>query len=677
MPNRLAESTSPYLQQHADNPVDWQEWGPDALAEAVRRDVPIFLSIGYAACHWCHVMANESFSDEGTAAMINADFVAIKVDREERPDLDAVYMDATVGLTGQGGWPMSVWLTPEGLPFHAGTYFPPEPRHGMPSFPQVLTAVTEAWQQRRDEVNAGAADIAAQLAARRVGLPPGDVSADDIDRAIGLLSTDFDAVRGGFGGAPKFPPSMIMTALVSAAGAGGPAGESAWQMASSTLAAMARGGLYDQLAGGFARYSTDSGWVVPHFEKMLYDNALLLPAYLRAGREADRRGEDPKPYDRVVTETIDWLATELRTEQGAFASALDADSLDDHGHHAEGAAYVWTPDQLTAALGPEDGPWLASALSITADGTFEHGTSVAQRLDEPEDLDRFDTLCATLLEVRRQRPAPVRDDKVVTAWNGWLIAALAEAGMVLEHSAWVELARTAAEHVWQVHRVDGRLRRTSRDGRASSALAVAEDHAALAHGFDVLAQATGDPAWLERAEQLLIMLDDRFATPEGGLYDTADDAEQLYARPRDLTENATPSGTTAALIAYRLHARLTGDQHWTERADGLAASTAELLRRAPRAAGWPLLDAITEHGERAPVEVAVLGEGSAADELTRTAWRHAPAGSTIIGVAEPVPGFGVLEGKTAIDGRATAYVCRHFTCQRPVHTVTELIAQLA
>lgn len=427
MPNRLADATSPYLLQHADNPVDWWPWGPEAFEEARRRGVPVLLSVGYAACHWCHVMAHESFEDEKVAEYANEHFVAVKVDREERPDVDAVYMEAVQAATGQGGWPMTVFLTPDKDPFYFGTYFPPEPRHGMPGFRQVLEGVDAAWRERRDEVGEVAARIRADLAERAavytvgsgVHQPPGEA---DLHQALVGLSRGFDAARGGFGGAPKFPPSMAVEFLLrhhARTGSG-----VALEMAARTCEAMARGGIHDQLGGGFARYSVDAEWVVPHFEKMLYDNALLLRTYLHLWRSTG-----DALARRVALGTADFLLRELRTPEGGFASALDADSLDPAtGKSVEGAYYAWTPEQLAEVLGAEDGATAAELFAVTPEGTFEHGTSVLQLPADPADPAAYERIRAGLLAARSRRPAPARDDKVVAAWNGLAIAALAEAG---------------------------------------------------------------------------------------------------------------------------------------------------------------------------------------------------------------------------------------------------------
>ena len=552
MPNRLARATSPYLLQHAENPVEWWEWGDEAFAEAARSGRPVLLSVGYAACHWCHVMAHESFEDEGTAARMNERFVNVKVDREERPDVDTVYMAATQALTGQGGWPMTVFLTPDRKPFYAGTYFPPTPRQGMPAFTQVLDAVSAAWDDRREEVVSSAAGIASQLSEQRLVSAPGSVSPADLDAARVGLARDFDPTYGGFGRAPKFPPSMVLEALLRD---GSP---DALDMARRTCTAMARGGIYDQLGGGFARYSVDAQWVVPHFEKMLYDNALLLGVYTHLWR----RTADPLAA-RVVEETVGWLLRELRTPQGAFASSLDADSLDPSGHLHEGAFYAWTPAELVEVLGPEDGAWAARVFSVTEAGTFEHGASTLQRPGVGEESpDRLEEVRARLADAREQRARPGRDDKVVAAWNGWLLDALAEAAVVFDRPDWLEAATRAGALLWELHWDDDarRLRRTSRDGRPGTAVGILEDYGALAAAFVRLGCATGEATWVDRARALLAVVGEQFADGQGGYFDTAADAEALYTRPQDPTDNATPSGLSATLRALRLMARLTGEE---------------------------------------------------------------------------------------------------------------------
>src|SRR4051794_39773561 len=450
MPNRLAGATSPYLLQHRENPVDWWEWGPEAFEEARRLSKPLLISIGYAACHWCHVMAHESFEDEATAAQMNAGFVCVKVDREERPDVDAVYITATQALTGSGGWPMTVFTTPDGAPFYCGTYFPPRPHPQLPSFRQVLSAVSEAWATRREELEGAGTRIVEGISSRLDLGAPSPLSGDLLDQAVARLADDWDRRHGGFGGAPKFPPSMLLEFLLRAHARRGD--QNTLGMAVRTAEAMARGGIYDQLAGGFARYAVDAEWVVPHFEKMLYDNALLLRVYSHLWRST---GLDWAR--RVADETAAFLLRDLRTPEGGFASALDADT-----DGVEGLTYVWTPEQLVAVLGEDDGRWAAEVFEVTDRGTFEDGASTLQFLRDTDERPRLDDVRRRLLAARAARPQPARDDKVVTAWNGLAIAALAEHGVLTGTAESLDAAAAAADLVVRVHLVDGRLRRASR-----------------------------------------------------------------------------------------------------------------------------------------------------------------------------------------------------------------------
>jgi uncharacterized protein YyaL (SSP411 family) len=663
--NRLATATSPYLLQHAENPVHWWPWSDDAFDAAAERQVPVFLSVGYAACHWCHVMAHESFEDQQTAALINEHFVAIKVDREERPDVDAVYMQATQALTGQGGWPMSVFLTPDRKPFYAGTYFPPTPRHGLPSFQQVLQAITAAWRDRQAEILDSASQIARQLSVQQTPGGSEMPTAAECAESILLLQREFDPAPGGFGRAPKFPPSMVLEALLR------DGGEAAMLMAGQTLEGMARGGIYDQIGGGFSRYSVDAGWVVPHFEKMLYDNALLVGVYAHWWR----RTRNPLA-ERIVTETVAWLEREMRTEHGAFAASLDADSKDDHGELREGAYYVWNRDQLAAALGEEDMAWAAGVFSVTPTGTFEHGASTLQ-LRADHDQGRLADVRERLRMARDQRSRPGRDDKVVAAWNALLVDALVQAAMIFARPEWLQMATWAAEHIWQLHWRDGRLRRTSRDGVAGEAFGILEDYAVLALAAVRLAAVHAEPLWLSRAEQLLDVIMKQFNDTAGGFFDTAADAERLYARPQDPTDNATPSGLSAAVHALRLMAELTGEDRYAARADRAAASASELVRRAPRFAGWLLADAISQTSRQGPVQVAVVGPDDAArTEMVLVAHQLAPAGSVVVAGTPDQEGLTLLADRPLINNSPTAYVCRHFVCKLPVTSVNDLASQL-
>jgi uncharacterized protein len=663
--NRLKDATSPYLLQHAGNPVDWHPWGEEAFEEARRRDVPLLISVGYSACHWCHVMAHESFEDHETARLMNENFVNIKVDREERPDVDAVYMGATQAMTQQGGWPMTVFATPEGHPFYCGTYFP------RPHFQRLLTEVHNVWRGDRESVLKQGAKVVEALNTNTT-LPSGAVPGEEtLELAMRNLRESFDSVNGGFGGAPKFPPSMVLEFLLRS-------GER--EMSGRTLEAMARGGMYDQLGGGFARYSVDAEWVVPHFEKMLYDNALLLRVYTHwwkaGGGELARR---------VALETADWLLRELRTAEGGFASALDADS-----EGVEGKFYVWTPEQLREVLGEDDGRWASALFDVT--GTFEHGTSVLQLPRDPDDDERHASVRERLLAARERRVRPGRDDKVVASWNGLAIAALAETGVVFERPDLVAAATDAAALLAGTHLVDGRLLRTSRDGRAGANAGVLEDYANVAEGLIALYGVTGEARWLRLAGSLLDVVLDRFADGAGGFYDTADDAERLFQRPQDPTDNATPSGQYAAAGALLAYGALTGSARHREAAYAALGTVSVLARGHARFAGWGL--AVARAALDGPVEVAVVGP----PDDPRTAALHRAAlladvpglvvalghgdsatrgasGDALVSGEETFPAL--LEGRGTVDDAPAAYVCRGFTCRMPVTTVDALRAELA
>ncbi|MGW3110078.1 thioredoxin domain-containing protein [Streptomyces sp. NPDC001091] len=663
--NRLADVTSPYLLQHADNPVDWYPWGPEAFEEARRRDVPILLSVGYSACHWCHVMAHESFEDQATADYLNENFVSVKVDREERPDVDAVYMEAVQAATGQGGWPMTVFLTPEAEPFYFGTYFPPRPRHGMPSFPQVLEGVHQAWEGRRDEVTEVAGKITRDLAQREIVQQAAGVPGEEeLAQALLGLTREYDPQRGGFGGAPKFPPSMALEFLLRHHARTG--SEGALQMARDTCERMARGGIYDQLGGGFARYSVDRDWVVPHFEKMLYDNALLCRVYAHLWRAT---GSDLAR--RIALETADFLVGELRTEEGGFASALDADSDDGTGKHVEGAYYVWTPEHLRALLGDADGDLAAEYFGVTDEGTFEHGQSVLQlpQAERVFDADRIASVKERMLAERSGRPAPGRDDKVVAAWNGLAVAALAEAGAYFDRPDLVEAAVAAADHLVRVHLDEhGHLTRTSRDGRAGDNSGVLEDYADVAEGFLALASVTGEGVWLDFAGLLLDQVLTRFTDPESGaLYDTASDAEQLIRRPQDPTDNATPSGWSAAAAALLSYAAHTGSEAHRTAAERALGVVKALGPRVPRFVGWGL--AAAEARLDGPREVAVVGPSLTDDRtaaLHRTALLATAPGAVVAAGTPDGDEFPLLAHRPLVKGDPAAYVCRDFTCEAPV-----------
>jgi uncharacterized protein len=663
MPNRLAGATSPYLLQHADNPVDWWEWGEEAFAEARRRDVPVLLSVGYAACHWCHVMAHESFEDEATAAQMNADFVCVKVDREERPDVDSVYMAATQALTGQGGWPMTVFTTPDGRPFYCGTYFPPRPAHGMPSFRQLLAAVTDAWRTRREELETAGTRIAEGISARLDLGTPAPLTPEVLDRAVAALAADLDERWGGFGGAPKFPPSMLLEFLLRHAARTGD--DRALGMARRTLEAMARGGIHDQLAGGFARYSVDARWVVPHFEKMLYDNALLLRGYLHLWRAT---GEEWAR--RVADATAAFLVRDLGTPEGGFASALDADT-----EGVEGLTYVWTPAQLVEVLGEDDGRWAAAVFEVTDAGTFEHGTSTLQLLRDPDDPARLASVRERLTAARARRPQPARDDKVVTAWNGLAIAALAEHGVLTGSPSSVQAARRAAELLADVHWVGGRLRRASRDGVAGAPAGVLEDYGDAAEGLLALHQATGEGRWLELGGDLLDVVAEQFVDDDGW-HDTAADAEALVHRPFDPADGPTPSGIAAVAGAAVSYAALAGAPRHRELGEAAVGQLAKLAERAPRAVGWAL--AVGEALLAGPLEVAVSGPAGPERDALAAAARASTSPGAVVVVGEPdAPGVPLLAGRPLLGGRAAAYVCRGFVCSAPVTDVSALGAAMA
>ncbi|MEY2245596.1 thioredoxin domain-containing protein [Streptomyces sp. SAS_267] len=672
--NRLADETSPYLLQHADNPVDWWPWSAEAFDEARRTNRPVLLSVGYSSCHWCHVMAHESFEDEATAAYLNERFVSVKVDREERPDVDAVYMEAVQAATGQGGWPMTVFLTPDAEPFYFGTYFPPEPRHGMASFRQVLEGVSTAWKDRRDEVAEVAGKITRDLAERELSFGDSQVPGEEeLAGALLGLTRDYDAARGGFGGAPKFPPSMVIEFLLRHHARTG--SEGALQMAVDTCERMARGGLYDQLGGGFARYSVDRDWVVPHFEKMLYDNALLCRVYAHLWRSTGS-----ELARRVALETADFLVRELRTDEGGFASALDADSDDGTGRHVEGAYYVWTPAQLREVLGDADAEFAARYFGVTEEGTFEEGASVLQ-LPQQEgvfDAERLASVRERLLAARAGRPAPGRDDKVVAAWNGLAVAALAETGAYFDRPDLVEAAIGAADLLVRLHMDDrARLARTSKDGRAGAHAGVLEDYADVAEGFLALTSVTGEGVWLEFAGFLLDHVLAQFTDAgSGALYDTAADAERLIRRPQDPTDNATPSGWSAAAGALLSYSAQTGAEPHRTAAERALGVVKALGPRAPRFIGWGL--AVAEALLDGPREVAVVGEGSdpATTALRRAALLGTAPGAVVaVGVpeSEELP---LLAGRPLVDGKPAAYVCRNFVCDVPTSDPDRLRAVL-
>jgi len=634
--NRLAGETSPYLLQHAGNPVHWYPWGEEALTRARDEDRPILLSIGYSACHWCHVMAHESFEDEATAAVMNELFVNVKVDREERPDVDAVYMEAVVAMSGHGGWPMTVFLTPAGEPFFGGTYYPPEPRHGLASFRQVLEAVAEAWRDRRDDVARQAERLVEAVRHSSALRPSADPLAEDVLRqAERGLAQAFEPSFGGFGRAPKFPPASALEFLLQR-------GEE--ELVRRTLDGMALGGMYDLVGGGFHRYSVDDRWLVPHFEKMLYDNALLATAYLHAFAALG----DPR-YRDVCAATLDYAVRELSLPEGGFASAQDADT-----DGVEGLTFTWTPEELAAVLGTERPELLQP---------FEHGRFVLRGELAADERER-------LLAAREPRPQPGRDDKAIASWNGLAIAALAEAGRRLERDDWIEAAVRAAEFVLGPLSESGRLQRSFRDGRCSGP-GYLDDYANVAHGLLELHVATGEPRWLHEARRLALAAVDLFADEEGGgFFLAAADGEALVARTKELDDHPIPSGNSMlAHVLLRL-SRLWGDDELERRAVSVLRLVRPALTRAPSGFGWALC-ALDLHLS-APREVAIAGD--VRSEVARAALEpFQPRTVVAVGPDEAVP---LLEGKGLVDGLTAVYVCERFACSTPVTNKKTLLASL-
>jgi uncharacterized protein YyaL (SSP411 family) len=625
-------------------------------------------------------MAHESFEDESVGRQINDGFVAIKVDREERPDVDAVYMTATQAMTGQGGWPMTVFAAPDGTPFFCGTYFP------KPNFIQLLRSIDTAWQEQREAVlHQGAAVVEAIGGAQAVGGPAGALTAELLDTAADRLAAEYDERHGGFGGAPKFPPHMNLLFLLrhhQRTGAGRDL-----EIVRHTCEAMARGGIYDQLAGGFARYSVDGHWTVPHFEKMLYDNALLLRVYTQLWRLTG----DPLAA-RIAGETAAFLLDDLGTPAGGLASALDADT-----DGVEGATYAWTPAQLIEALGEQDGRWAADLFAVTAEGTFEHGTSVLRLARDVDDTGgggkqggggpgenggrveetvsrRWQRVRAALCEARGRRPQPARDDKIVAAWNGLAVTALAEHALLTRDEVTAAAAVRIAEVLAERHLVDGRLRRVSRDGRVGDPAGVLEDHGCVAEAFCAVHQLTGDGRWLTLAGDLLDTALRHFATGSGGFFDTADDAERLVTRPADPTDNATPSGLSSMVAALVTYSALAGRPRYREAAEAALATIAPILARHARFTGYAA--AAGEALLVGPYEVAVVTDEPSGDPLVAAAHRHAPPGTVVVAGAPDQPGVPLLADRPMLGGAATAYVCRGFVCDRPVTTPRELVAQL-
>ena len=708
MANRLAEEPSPYLQQHADNPVDWYPWGEEAFTRAREEDLPILLSIGYSSCHWCHVMERESFADPQVAKVLNQAFVPVKVDREERPDVDAIYMQALQALTGHGGWPLTAFLTPEGEPFHAGTYYPPEPRHGMPSFTDVLHRVSEVYRSRRDDVNRNATQLREMLERTSHGdpgeadgpegpQPSGEVAepgAAGEPEAMGdatlrgvahALLTRLDPVHGGFGGAPKFPQPLVLDFLLRHHHRTGDT--QSVRAVVHTLRRMARGGIHDHLAGGFHRYSVDEAWRVPHFEKMLYDNGLLAGVYLDAHRLT---GDEE--MGRTARRILDYLLADLRSPEGGFYSARDADSPDAAGEPREGAFYLWRPDEVDEALGAQDGELFRHCFDVTDEGNFE-GDNI---LHLPHDLEamarargmsagglteKLAELSQRLRQVRENREAPFRDEKVLSGWNGYVIRALAEAGAGLRDPEYTDRAREAAHFILDAMRRDDRLLRVWKDGTARIH-GFLEDYASLGNALLTLHETTVEPVWLQEADWCAEKVVDLFHDEESGrFFDTPRDGEALVVRPRDPTDGATPSGQSLAVELLARLGTLRGEQRYIDLAQRTLRREASTIARVPMALGRLL--ATAAFLRTPPLELAVVGPRNDGAEALLGAFHGAYRPHRLVAGWDPatdeqaaVADVPILEGRTAIDGVATAYPCRLGTCRRPVTDSAELRHEL-
>ena len=673
MPNHLAGETSPYLLQHAGNPVDWYAWGADALAKARADDMPILLSIGYAACHWCHVMAHESFEDGETARLMNERFVNVKVDREERPDLDAIYMQAVQAMTGQGGWPMTVFLTPAGEPFYGGTYFPPDDRHGLPGFRRVLLSVSDAWRSKRDDVLRAVASMREMYAAAPTTGDGAPVSAGTLDAAYRDIARRFDPLAGGFGGAPKFPQAMTLDFVLRRWGRTGD--EQALDIVSHSFRRMMRGGIYDHVGGGFHRYTVDARWVVPHFEKMLYDNALLgrLGVHLwQATGDAEVR--------RVAEETLGWVMREMTDASGGWYSSLDADSEGE-----EGKFYVWTLDELRRELGA-DSQWAIAHFGATAAGNFDgRNILITEQADLPDRADRAVVAPSDLARARRvlyearaKRVRPGRDEKMLGAWNGLMLRAMSEGARVFDSVSFRTAALANGIFLWREMVRDGRAFRTHTRGETRIA-GFLEDHAAIALGFISLYELTFDRTWFDRARALADACVTHFwSDVSGAFYDTAADHEALVTRPRDVTDNATPAGTSLAVELLLIIAEQTGNTEARRRASHVLATVAGPMQQYGPMFGH-LLGA-ADLAVNGAVEVAIAGDtGSSAFAalLRGVASRYVPSLVMAGGMGEAVRGLVLMDGRVPIDTVATAYVCRHYACELPTADPDMLAVQLA
>jgi len=649
--NRLIEETSPYLLQHAQNPVDWYPWGEEAKERARQEDKPILLSIGYAACHWCHVMERESFENEETARKMNAEFVCIKVDREERPDIDTIYMDAVQSMTGHGGWPMTVFLTPDGAPFYGGTYFPPDDRHGLPGFPRVLDAVTGAWRDRRNEVEEQGRQLVERIQALTRPAPSQEsLTAAPLASAVTAIGNNYDATFGGFGGAPKFPQAPVLEFMLRA----GSTDDEAAQMVRHTLDQMARGGIYDQLGGGFHRYSVDQAWLVPHFEKMLYDNAQLARVYTRAWQ----LWGDPH-HRRIAEETLEYLRRDMWDGSGGFYSSEDADSEGE-----EGKFYVWSLGEFSSVA-----PEAAGYYGVSEAGNFEGTNILTATEDSPPNDAR-----QRLLELRRQRIRPSRDEKILTSWNGLVISAMAEAGAALSRDDYVAEAKACAQFLLDNARIDGRLMHSFKDGQAR-VLGLLEDYAYLAEGLLTLWEATFEPQWYQAASEIASKMIELFwDETNGGFFTTGKDHEELIVRPKEIIETATPSPNGIAALVLQKLGIMAGDDNLRSHAEQTLRVARIYLERVPQATSTFL--AALDFELSTPKEIVIVSANDpAGSELFKTVWgRLIPnrvlAGSPP-GIASPM-----LEGKEPMDGQATAFLCANYVCQAPTTDPEELLSQL-
>ncbi len=657
--NHLINETSPYLLQHAHNPVDWYPWGDEAFERAMAEDKPVLVSIGYSACHWCHVMEHESFEDEATAVIMNEHFINIKVDMEERPDVDQIYMNFVQLTTGRGGWPMNVFLTPDKRPFFGGTYFPPSPRYGMASWQQILLSIAETYRTKRDELENSANDIVGEL--RRMSIveaASGGLSTDLLDAAFSSFTRTFDTVNGGFGGAPKFPPAMSLEFLLRYHHRTGD--DKALSIVTFTLDKMARGGIYDQLGGGFHRYAVDAIWLVPHFEKMLYDNAQLIRVYLHAYQVT---GDEF--YKQIAVETLEYVRREMLDESGGFYSTQDADSEGE-----EGKFFVWTPEEIEAVLGQDEASEFCSYFDVTASGNFE-GKSILNVKNAVAIEPGFETARAKLFAERKNRVKPHRDEKVLTAWNGLMLAAFADAAAVLGNDKYFQVAKNNAEFIKTQLQNNGRLLRTWKDG-VSKLNGYVEDYANVADGLIVLYQVSGDIKYLAEAKRLAdLMITEFWDEENGGFFFTSNDHEELIVRNKDFYDNATPSGNSVAADVLLRLAKLVGDDRYERFAITVLRLTASQMRRYPQGFGRAL--SAMEFHLVATKEIAVIGERG--NELERNILKRYLPNAVIALASEPEEEATVvpfLKGREMVEGKPSAYVCENFVCQRPATTEDEL-----